>query len=323
MTMHQRRPFPPGIHVPSLTFFEADGRQDIDWDTQESHLRYLVQAGVQGIVVAGTCGEAATLTAAEKSQLIARAARIATDNAKDELTVTAGCSGSCTRDVIDQTCAAQRSGADFALVLAPGSFAFDMDQTAIVAFFQEVADASPIPIIIYNFPSIVNGLNLSPETLQLLGRHSNIAAVKLTCGGIAKVAAVAATAPPESFAALAGQGDWLLPALSVGGVGCIAGASNLFPQTLVEIRRLFVKGDMAAAAELQRRMSLAEQGFAQAGLNGTKWLVVSNRGYPAASVHCRRPIPRFADVKKMAEVAEVVSAVLPIEHKLAQQGAGS
>ncbi|OAQ76695.1 dihydrodipicolinate synthetase family domain-containing protein [Purpureocillium lilacinum] len=105
-----------------------------------------------------------------------------------------------------------------------------MDQTAIVAFFQEVADASPIPIIIYNFPSIVNGLNLSPETLQLLGRHSNIAAVKLTCGGIAKVAAVAATAPPESFAALAGQGDWLLPALSVGGVGCIAGASNLFPQ---------------------------------------------------------------------------------------------
>lgn len=46
--MHQRRPFPPGIHVPSLTFFEADGRQDIDWDTQESHLRYLIQAGVQG-----------------------------------------------------------------------------------------------------------------------------------------------------------------------------------------------------------------------------------------------------------------------------------
>jgi len=81
--------------------------------------------------------------------------------------------------------------------------------------------------------------------------------------------------------------------------------------------------EMAAAAELQRRMSLAEQGFAQAGLNGTKWLVVSNRGYPAASVHCRRPIPRFADVKKMASVAEVVSAVLPIEHKLAQQGAGS
>lgn len=48
MTMHQRRPFPPGIHVPSLTFFEADGCQDIDWDTQESHLRYLIQAGVQG-----------------------------------------------------------------------------------------------------------------------------------------------------------------------------------------------------------------------------------------------------------------------------------
>lgn len=99
------------------------------------------------------------------------------------------------------------AGADYALVLVPSYFHFAMTQDAIVAFFQEVAGASPLPLVIYNFPGVVAGLDVNSEMLETLGKHPNIVAVKLTCGGIAKVARVAAIFPPESFAALAGQSD--------------------------------------------------------------------------------------------------------------------
>lgn len=149
---------------------------------------------------------------------------------KPNLPLTAGCSGGCTRDVIDQTIAAHRNGADFALVLISSYFHFALTPAAIVDFFREVADNSPIPIVIYNFPDVVAGLDVNSEMLDKLSAHPNICAVKLTCGGIAKVARVAETNDPSRFAALAGQGDWLFPALSVGGTGCIAGIANVFPR---------------------------------------------------------------------------------------------
>lgn len=113
-----------------------------------------------------------------------------------------------------------------------------MSSDAIVAFFQEIADASPIPIVIYNFPNVVAGLNLDSEMLETLGHHSNIVAVKLTCGGIAKVCRIRATFEPEQFSAIAGQSDWLVPALTVGGTGVITGVANLFPKVRPNIHPL-------------------------------------------------------------------------------------
>ena len=139
---------------------------------------------------------------------------------------------------------AAEAGADFALVLVPSFFHFALDQDAIIGFFQEVASASPIPIVIYNFPGVVSGLNVNSEMLQILGEHPNIVAVKLTCGTIASVARTAAKFGPglrlkdndnkdagqPQFVALAGQSDWLVPALSVGGTGCVTGMANLYPK---------------------------------------------------------------------------------------------
>lgn len=115
--------------------------------------------------------------------------------------------GGCTRDVIDDTVAMSEAGADFALILVPSYFHFALDQMAIMSFFEEVADASPLPVCIYNFPNVVSGLDVNSEMLSRLGGHPNIVAVKLTCGGIAKVARAAAEFPQETFTALAGQSD--------------------------------------------------------------------------------------------------------------------
>lgn len=138
--------------------------------------------------------------------------------------------------------AAAAAGADFALTLVPSYFHFALDDSAINEFFLEVADQSPIPVVIYNFPGVVSGLDVNSEMLDVLGQHPNIVGVKLTCGGIAKVARVSARfgafqdeKENGEFRALAGQSDWLVPALDVGGSGCITGLANLFPK----VRELF------------------------------------------------------------------------------------
>lgn len=77
---------------------------------------------------------------------------------------------------------------------------------------------------------MVAGLDVNSDMLATLGQHPNIVGVKLTCGGIAKVARVAAQYKPEEFTALAGQSDWLVPALTVGGTGTITGVANLYPK---------------------------------------------------------------------------------------------
>lgn len=143
----------------------------------------------------------------EKAELLRVLKETAIAKGRPDLPLTVGCTGGCTRDVVDDTVAMREAGADYALVLVPSYFHFAMNQDAIVAFFQEVADSSPLPIVIYNFPGVVAGLDVNSEMLEALGKHPNIVAVKLTCGGIAKVARVAAVFPPREFSALAGQSD--------------------------------------------------------------------------------------------------------------------
>lgn len=182
------------------------------------------------VVIAGSSGESCALTLAEKSQLVKRTREIAQANGRQDFTITVGCWAGCTRDIIDQTVAAHQSGADFALVLVPSVFHWAQDESTIVGFFREVADHAPLPIVIYNCPIIVGGLDLNSDTLEKLSAHPNIFGVKLTCGGIGKMVRVAAQSSPSQFAVLAGSSDLLVPALVAGGVGCITGVANLFPK---------------------------------------------------------------------------------------------
>ncbi|THW64090.1 dihydrodipicolinate synthetase [Aureobasidium pullulans] len=304
------RAFPPGIHVPSLTWFADDASQEIDWPTQSKHLEFLISSGLHGIVLAGTNGEAVTLSLKEKSDLVSTTRRLANDLGRPDITITLGCGGQSTRDVIAETRLAKEAGADFALVLVPSYFHFAMNEDAIVEFFQEVrifhylADASPIPILIYNFPGVVAGLDVNSDMLSKLGAHPNIVGVKLTCGGIAKVARVRAQFSPSEFCALAGQSDWLVPALAVGSTGTITGVANLYPRYCIQIYDLWIQGKTKEAEAAQLELAKMEWGFAKGGINGTKWVVAKLRGYSLDGCHCRRPYPKFVDAKKQAWIFE-------------------
>ena len=155
---------------------------------------------------------------------------VTTAKGRADLPITLGCAAGCTRDVIDQTRDARQAGADFVLVLVPSYFHFAMDQAAIIAFFEELADKSALPVVIYSFPSVTSGLDINSEMLDRLGQHKNIVGVKLTCGGIAKVTRAVGAFKPSQFVVLAGQSDWLIPAMAAGSVGCITGVANLYPK---------------------------------------------------------------------------------------------
>ncbi|KAK2756001.1 hypothetical protein FQN54_005799 [Arachnomyces sp. PD_36] len=310
------KPYPPGIHVPSLTFFRNNARQDIDWEVQETHMEFLISSGLHGIVLAGSNGEAVTLSVSEKCELIRRTRDIATKVGRPDIPLTLGCGGGCTRDVIDQTIQAKEAGTDFALVLIPSFFHFAIDEEAIISFFKEVADASPIPIVIYNFPGVTAGLDVNSDIIDALGDHPNIVGVKFTCGGIAKVARAAAAFPPEQFSVLAGQGDWLIPAMSVGGKGCITGLANLYPRTCVEAFNLQSSGKLEEAEKLQLRIAVAELGLGKGGINGTKWVVAKFRGYPDSSAACRRPYPLYKDKGKQDMIVSRMKTLEDIEKAL-------
>ncbi|KAB2100814.1 hypothetical protein AG0111_0g10859 [Alternaria gaisen] len=308
--------FPPGIHVPSLTWFKNDSNQEIDWDVQEKHFEFLISNGLHGIVIAGTNGEAATLSSTEKTQLVQKARKTAQRLGRGELPITIGGVAGCTRDAIQQTIEAKEAGASYYLALVPSYFHFSMNQDAIVAYFQELADASPVPIVLYNFPNVVAGLDINSEMLDILGKHKNIVAVKLTCGGIAKVARISAAFNKSDFVALAGQSDWLIPALSVGGVGTITGVANLYPKSCLHMFDLYQSGKHDEASALQIKLSVTEWGFGKGGINGTKYVVAHKRGYPETSADCRRPYPRYTDEEKRKWVVNQVSGLDELEASL-------
>lgn len=142
--------------------------------------------------------------------------------------------------------------------------------------------------------------------LSKLGSHPNIVGVKLTCGGIAKVARICAQFSPNEFCALAGQSDWLVPALAVGATGTITGVANLYPKFCIEIYNLWTQGKTTEAEKAQLELAKMEWGFAKGGIHGTKWVVAKLREYSLDSCHCRRPYPKFVDATKQAWVLDTV-----------------
>lgn len=308
--------FPPGIHVPSLTWFKNEGDQEIDWDVQEKHFEFLISNGLHGIVIAGTNGEAATLSTQEKTLLVQKARKAAHRLGRGDLPITIGGVAGSTREAIQQTISAKDAGATAFLALVPSYFHFAMTQDAIVAFFQELADASPIPIVLYNFPNVVAGLNINSDMIDILGEHKNIAAIKLTCGSIASCARASAKFKKNEFVTLAGQSDWLIPALSVGAVGTITGVANLYPKTCVQMYNLWQQGKHDEASALQIKLSVTELGFGKGGINGTKYAVAYKRGYPESSSDCRRPYPKYNDAEKRKWIINQVSGLDEIEASL-------
>lgn len=179
--MAARRLLPKGIYTPLPTFFLPN--EDLDLDAFSQHVRFIADAGTIP-VVAGSAGEAPHLTAEERKQLI-RTARSALDKAGIEgVPIVAGVGAPSTRETISLARDAEIAGADFVMVIPPGYYAGELQKEAgraLSQFFVDVAAASPLPVILYNFPGVSSGIDLDSDFIVGVARASdNVVGVKLT-----------------------------------------------------------------------------------------------------------------------------------------------
>lgn len=265
-----------------------------------------------GLATQGSNGEAVHLTHSER-QLVTTTTRGALDqNGFRSLPVIVGCGAQSTRETIQYCLEAWKAGGDYALVLPPSYYAsiFAPSSETVLKFFQEVADTSPIPILIYNFPGGAGGLDLSSDIIVELARHPNIVGAKFTCGNTGKLNRVAdATRRPRDglndndepdFLVLAGSADFTIQAAVAGGHGILAGLGNIAPKACVKTLELFQDGRYTEAQEMQSVLSKADWAAIQGGVVGVKAGLEAWLGYGGFA---RAPLPRptSAEVEEWME----------------------
>ncbi|KAK3316303.1 dihydrodipicolinate synthetase [Apodospora peruviana] len=306
-----------GVWCPAVTMFDP-ATDRLDPEAQARYYRYLSTSGLAGLVILGTNAETFLLTREERRELltIARAA------CGPDFPIMAGVGGHSTRQVLEFVADAAKAGANYVLVLPPAYFGKATTPQVIKAFFADVAAASPLPVVVYNFPGVCNGVDLDSATIASLAKqHDNIIGVKLTCGSVAKITRLAAELPAERFAVFGGQGDFLLGGLAVGSAGCIAAFANVFPKTIVEIYRLYGNDNPKEALALHRRAALAEQATKAGGIAAIKY-AASVFTAPVAGLkgkeewfNPRRPYLPLSEDQKRA-VREALEGLVEVERGL-------
>ena len=235
-----------GSFPPIPTPFDA--QDEVDCGALTANLERWNAYGLAGYVVTGSNGEAAFLAEDEKRR-VWEAARQAIPTGKLFIAGT-GCES--TRQTIALTRMAADAGADAALVVTPHYYANMVSSQALLRHYEAVADASPIPIILYTVPKFTH-VDLDAAIIGRASMHPNIIGVKDSSGNLIKMADTVGSAGPD-FQVLAGSGGFFLAGLAVGAVGCVPALGNVAPQEVVDIQHLFEARRMDDAAELQRRM---------------------------------------------------------------------
>ncbi|EGY16093.1 putative 4-hydroxy-2-oxoglutarate aldolase like protein [Verticillium longisporum] len=252
-------PLPPGVYTPVVTIYEAnDPSQQVDYGAMYVQCQGLISAGIHGLVYLGTNGELALLTPEERKTIIQTAARAIADLKRPDYPLVAGISAQSTFETILNAEDAASAGANFALLLPPSYWVKALSSNALLAYYRAVADASPIPIIVYNFPGVTAGIDLDSDQIAALASHPNISAVKLTCGNVGKLTRLTSKFNHDQFGVFGGSSDYLLPTLHAGGSGCVTGLGNIFPGCTSAVYDLFQAGRVDEAKKLQDDVANAE-----------------------------------------------------------------
>ncbi|KAL6863093.1 hypothetical protein ACO1O0_003337 [Amphichorda felina] len=301
-----------GVYVPTVAFFTPE--DEVDLETTVSHAIKLAQAGVTGLVTHGSNGEAVHLDHKER-QLINKATRSAlTQAGRPDMPLIVGCGAHSTRETIQLCREAAESGGSHAMVLPPSYYGSLLTTDLIIEHFRIVADASPIPVLIYNFPAACGGLDLSSDTILKLAQHPNIVGTKLTCGNTGKLARIVAGTQGTSFRTFGGSVDFTVQALAVGGHGIIGGTANLTPRACVTLMQLWDAGKLDEATRLQGVVARGDWAAIKGGFVSVKAALQRYYGYGGQP---RRPCALLEGKALEAQVAEFAE-LMEMEKKLAR-----
>ena len=235
-----------GVFPPIPTPFDADG--NLLLDKLKSNITLWNKTGLHGYVVLGSNGEAVMLTDAERAALW-QAAREAIP--RDKLFL-AGAGVESTRHCIALAKRAAELGADAAMFVTPNYYKAEMKPLTLINHYRAVADASPIPVILYNMP-VATGIDLDAATVIALAQHPNIIGIKDSSGNVAKFGDIVRAVRPD-FSVIAGSGSYLYPALCVGAKGAVAALANVAPRECLAMYDAFHAGRHDDARALQLKM---------------------------------------------------------------------
>jgi 4-hydroxy-2-oxoglutarate aldolase len=251
-----------GIYPPIPTPFDNEGALALD--KMVANIDRWNSSGIAGYVALGSNGEFVFLNETEKLNIITTVREHA---AKGKFVFAGtGCEG--TIETIRLTKKAAELGADAAVIITPCYYRGSMNAAALTYHYESIAEASPIPVFLYNMPANT-GVDMSADVVVRLAQHPNIVGIKDSSGNVTKLGDIIRQVDP-SFHVIAGSASFLYPALCLGAVGGVLALANVAPDLCVKLFELAQAGQHAEAAALQRRLIPANQavtaGFGIAGL---------------------------------------------------------
>ena len=233
-----------GVYPPIPTPFTRTG--DVDFDGLTANIHKWNETRLSGYVVLGSNGESVYLTESEKVDVLA--ATIGAAGEGKEVIAGTGCESTAATITLSQ--AAAEVGAVAALVLNPHFFG--LSDAALEAHFVAVADASPIPVIVYNVPKFT-GTNLDAPLVSRLATHANIVGLKDSSGNLGQMSSILGGSPSD-FRVLSGTANIVYGACLMGCAGAISALANIAPNPLLDLVDLMASGDHQEARELQLRL---------------------------------------------------------------------
>ncbi|KAL4954491.1 hypothetical protein BDW69DRAFT_205175 [Aspergillus filifer] len=327
-------PLRPGAYAPTMTFFSPE-TEDLDVPSIRKHAIRLAKAGLVGLVCMGSNGEAVHLTLAEKQTVISETRSALTEAGFTNVPVIAGASENSIRGTIQLTKDLAAAGAEYALIVPPSyyRYATGNDET-LYEYFTAVADGSPIPLILYNYPGAVAGIDMDSDLIIRISQHPNVVGTKFTCANTGKLTRVARAlhaikpesplAPTKSsvpvtktsaahpYVAFGGIADFTLQTLASGGSAILAGGANVLPKLCVKVFQLWEQGKFTEAMEAQGLLSQADWVLTKAAIPGTKSAIQSYYGYGG---YPRRPLARLSEGQIKA-VADGIKEAMEVELSL-------
>ncbi len=264
-----------------VTPFDETGA--IRYDSFEGNIDKYLEAGIEGFLVLGSNGESVYLEREEKLKLIECARR----KIPASRMLLAGTGAESTRATIELTRQAAARGVDAVLVKNPFYFKPMMTAEVFIAHYTAVADASPVPVIVYNVP-VFTGVPLNAQVVIELAKHPNILGMKDSSGDVRLISEVVWNTDPKKFPVMAGAAVTLLPAMAAGARGGIIALACAAPKGTLAFYRAFAAGDLKKAGHIQRIIAPAADAVTSkhgiAGLKGAMELEGFQPGIP------RRPL---------------------------------
>jgi 4-hydroxy-tetrahydrodipicolinate synthase len=225
----------PALVTPML----AD--RSIDWNGLTKLIQHVTQGGVDYLVVQGTTGESATTTADEKKQIVSAIKESNSSN----LPIVYGLGGNSTENLLNQIKSTDFEGIDAILSVCP--YYNKPSSRGVIAHYQAIADACPVPVIMYNIPGRT-GINMSAETVLTLAEHKNIIGIKEASCIIEQCMEIAFH-KPNDFLLISGDDVQAVPIISIGGVGVMSVIANAFPHQFTTMIHAALAGDFNQATQ--------------------------------------------------------------------------